>query len=52
MWEAFLVCTGVVALAEMGDKRQIATVMLAARFDSLAAALEKSPEVLIRTNNY
>ena len=30
--EAFLVATGIVALAEMGDKTQIATVMLAARF--------------------
>ena len=30
--EAFLVATGVVALAEMGDKTQIATVVLAARF--------------------
>ena len=32
--EAFLVSTGIVALAEMGDKTQIATVMLAARFDA------------------
>jgi putative Ca2+/H+ antiporter (TMEM165/GDT1 family) len=29
--EAFLVSTGIVALAEMGDKTQVATVMLAAQ---------------------
>ncbi len=33
--EAFLTSTAVVALAEMGDKTQIATVALAARFDAL-----------------
>jgi putative Ca2+/H+ antiporter (TMEM165/GDT1 family) len=32
--EAFLVSTGIVALAEMGDKTQIATVMLAARYQA------------------
>ena len=32
--QAFLLSTGIVALAEMGDKTQIATVMLAARFDA------------------
>jgi len=31
--EAFLVSTGIVALAEMGDKTQVATVMLAARYE-------------------
>ena len=33
--EAFLVSCGLVALAEMGDKTQIATVALAARFQSV-----------------
>ena len=33
--EAFLVSTGIVALAEMGDKTQLATVALAARFQSI-----------------
>jgi putative Ca2+/H+ antiporter (TMEM165/GDT1 family) len=32
MLEAFLVCTGVVALAEMGDKTQLLSLCLAARF--------------------
>ena len=32
----FLLSTGIVALAEMGDKTQIATVALAAQFQSLA----------------
>ena len=32
--EALLVSTGIVALAEMGDKTQIVTVMLAAQFQS------------------
>ena len=35
MLEAFLVSTGIVALAEMGDKTQIATVALAARYPEL-----------------
>jgi putative Ca2+/H+ antiporter (TMEM165/GDT1 family) len=30
--EAFLVCTGVVALAELGDKTQLMALLLAARF--------------------
>lgn len=30
--EAFLVCTGVVALAEMGDKTQLLSLLLAARY--------------------
>ena len=30
--EAFLVATGVVALAEMGDKTQLLALLLAARF--------------------
>ncbi|MDB5954911.1 MAG: hypothetical protein JWP60_1519 [Ramlibacter sp.] len=34
--EAFLASTGIVALAEMGDKTQVATVMLAARFNAWA----------------
>jgi len=34
--EAFLVSTGIVALAEMGDKTQIATVMLAAQYQAWA----------------
>ena len=33
--ESFLVSTGIVALAEMGDKTQIATVALAAQYSSL-----------------
>ena len=32
--EAFLVSTGIVGVAEMGDKTRIATVMLAARHDA------------------
>jgi len=32
MMEAFLVCTGVVALAEIGDKTQLLAFILAARF--------------------
>ncbi len=35
--EAFGVSTGIVALGEIGDKTQIATVMLAARFGDLLA---------------
>ena len=34
-FEAFAVSTGVVALGEIGDKTQIATVMLAARYQAL-----------------
>ena len=34
--EAFLVSTSIVALAEMGDKTQIATVMLAAQYNAYA----------------
>ena len=37
--EAFLVSTGIVALAEMGDKTQIATVALAAKYHALAAVV-------------
>jgi putative Ca2+/H+ antiporter (TMEM165/GDT1 family) len=37
--EALFVSTALVALAEMGDKTQLATVALAARFDSLAAVV-------------
>ncbi|MEZ0308987.1 MAG: TMEM165/GDT1 family protein, partial [Ramlibacter sp.] len=31
--EAFLVSTGIVALAEMGDKTQLLSLVLAARYD-------------------
>jgi putative Ca2+/H+ antiporter (TMEM165/GDT1 family) len=37
--EAFLVSTSIVALAEMGDEDQLATVALAARYDSLVAVV-------------
>ena len=37
--EAFLLSTGVVALGEMGDKTQIATVALAARYSDLIAVV-------------
>ena len=37
--EAFLVSTMVVGLAEIGDKTQIATVGLAARFEQLYAVV-------------
>ena len=37
--EAFLVSAGLVAIAEIGDKTQLATVALAARFDQLAAVV-------------
>lgn len=37
--EAFLVSTGIVALAEMGDKTQIATVMLAAQYQAWFAVV-------------
>ena len=37
--EAFLVSTGIVALGEMGDKTQIATVALAARCPDLLAVV-------------
>ena len=37
--QAFLVSTGIVALAEMGDKTQIATVMLAARYDAMVSVV-------------
>ena len=33
--EAFLVATGVVALAEMGDKTQLATIALGAQYSNL-----------------
>jgi putative Ca2+/H+ antiporter (TMEM165/GDT1 family) len=33
--EAFLVSTGIVAVAEFGDKTQVATVALAARYASV-----------------
>ena len=36
---AFLVFTGIGTLAEMGDKTQIATIMLAARFDAFIAVV-------------
>ena len=37
--EAFLISTGIVALAEIGDKTQVATVALAAQFNALLAVL-------------
>ena len=37
--EAFLFSTTVVALAEMGDKTQLATVALAAHYESLVAVV-------------
>ena len=37
--EAFFVSTLVVALGEIGDKTQLATVALAARFDNLVAVV-------------
>lgn len=36
---ALIISTSVVALAEMGDKTQLATVALAARYDSLVAVV-------------
>jgi putative Ca2+/H+ antiporter (TMEM165/GDT1 family) len=37
--EALVVSTALVALAEMGDKTQLATVALAARYDALVAVV-------------
>ena len=37
--EAFFISAAVVAIAEIGDKAQIATVALAARFQSLIAVI-------------
>ena len=37
--ESFLISTGVVALGEMGDKTQIATVALAAQYQALLAVV-------------
>jgi putative Ca2+/H+ antiporter (TMEM165/GDT1 family) len=37
--EAFLISTGTVALAEMGDKTQVATVMLAAQYQAYYAVI-------------
>ena len=37
--DAFLVSTGIVALAEIGDKTQVATVALAARYPSALAVV-------------
>ncbi len=37
--EAFLVSTGLVALAEIGDKTQLLSLVLAARYDSLVAVV-------------
>jgi len=39
MLEAFLVSTGLVAIGEIGDKTQVATMALAARYPSLAAVV-------------
>lgn len=37
--EAFLASTGLVALAEIGDKTQIATVALAAKYAAIGAVV-------------
>jgi Ca2+/H+ antiporter, TMEM165/GDT1 family len=37
--DAFLISTGLVAVAEIGDKTQIATALLAARFEALVPVL-------------
>ncbi len=37
--ESFFLSTAIVALAEMGDKTQLATIALAARYDSLVAVV-------------
>jgi len=37
--EAFLVSTGIVALAEIGDKTQVATVALAAQYEALVSVV-------------
>ena len=37
--DSFFVSAGLVAVAEMGDKTQVATVILAAKFTSLAAVV-------------
>jgi putative Ca2+/H+ antiporter (TMEM165/GDT1 family) len=37
--EALLVSAGIVAIAEIDDKTQIATIALAARYDALAAVV-------------
>jgi putative Ca2+/H+ antiporter (TMEM165/GDT1 family) len=37
--EALLVSTAIVALAEMGDKTQLATIALAARYDALVSVV-------------
>ena len=36
---AFLISTGIVALAEMGDKTQLLALLLAARFDAYIAVV-------------
>ena len=40
--DAFLVSTGLVALAEIGDKTQVATVALAARYHTLFSVVAGS----------
>lgn len=48
MLEAFAVSTGVVALGEMGDKTQVATVMLAMKYaQPLAVTLATTLGMLI-----
>ena len=37
--QAFVASTGIVALAEMGDKTKIATVKLAARYDAMVSVV-------------
>ena len=40
--EAFLVTTAVVAIGEIGDKTQVATLMLAAKYDAMVAVVAGS----------
>jgi len=45
--EAFLASTGLVALAEMGDKTQVATIALAARYAHFGAVAGSTAGMLI-----
>lgn len=40
--EAFLISTGLVSIAEIGDKTMLLAIMLAARFDALAVVVAGS----------
>jgi len=48
--QAFLVSTGVVALGEMGDKTQIATVALAARYPDIVQVVLGTPFGMMLAN--